>query len=107
MPTPRDPNFTDRLFEFCMGKMSRHERALLAAARPPKWVRLIFGLIVSVLTAAFLIAVIRRWLPSSWAPPFWPAWSLCIFLLIATQFAKREVYRQYGKRAAGGQWDHV
>ncbi|WP_332639737.1 hypothetical protein [Brevundimonas sp.] len=107
MSTYPDPNLGERFYEFLRGKSSRREAGYLAAARPPHWVRLVFGLILGGLTASLLVAVLWRWIPSSWAPPVWPAWSLVVVLMVAAQFVKREVYRQYGKRASRGQQDHV
>lgn len=52
---------------------------------------------------AVLVAFFGHLLPMSWRPPYWPAWSLIVVLMVATQFVRREVYRRYGKRASRGQ----
>ena len=105
MPTPREPNLTDRLLDLGRGKISRRERELLAAAKPPGWVRLVFGIIFGGLTVAFLIALVGKFASLPWAPPIWPAWSLIGVSIILVQFVQREVYRQYGKRTLHGQQD--
>lgn len=99
MPTPREPNLTDRLLDYGVGKTPRRERALLESARPPGWVRLVFGFVHGTLVLAILIAIGREW---GWLPPvprFWPVWSLVAILLPVTEFIRREVWRRYAKRA--------
>lgn len=102
MPTPRDPNLTDRFLDFMLMKEPRGlERERLSKARPPLWVRLIFILIIVGLLGSFLFGIFSEygWLPLPWEPPFWPHSIVFLGLFLAEQFAYREVLRQYGKRA--------
>jgi len=105
MPTPREPNLTDRLLEFGSGKLSRRERALLAEARPPRWVRYVFGFAFGAIILSILIAVAREWLNLPVGPRVWPTWSVFVVLMPVVEFARREVFRRYGRRAQRGQRD--
>ena len=102
MPKARQSNVLDRLIDLLLTRQPKgRERALLEATQPPLWVRLTFQALYLSGVCVLILSVIHRegWLNFPWDPARWPRWYLVFGLLMAGQFAYREIHRQYGKRA--------